>query len=106
MKTIAVVRYAAIVVFASAPLFAHAAENDSVQRCMNAFASQNFSDRNVSFAIENDNSVRLPLIANSGTRHVQVIASERVSGRVLATANCQFRGNVLGEVTVAAPIVR
>ena len=104
MKTSALVRIAAVAAFASAPFVAQAAELEgSVQRCMDVFATQNFSDRATSFRIERERGVQLPLIASSGTRYVQVVATERASGKVLATAQCQVRNNTtIGEITIAS----
>jgi hypothetical protein len=102
MKTTALVRYAAVAVLASAPLFAQAAGLDTVQRCMDVFATQNFSDRATTFKIDDDYSPRLPLTVNSGTRYVQLVASDRSSGRVIAKANCSVRAGVItiGDISV------
>ena len=104
MKTSALVRIAAVAALASAPFVAQAqdTETSSVQRCMDVFASQNFGDRATSFRVERDRQLNLPLIASSGTRYVQLTATERTSGRVLATAQCEVKGSAtLGEITIS-----
>jgi len=106
MKTFALVRYAAVAVLVGAPLFAQAADVDSVQRCMDAYAAQNFADRTVSFAIDQGiEGPRSSVFGITGTQHVQLIATERVTGRVLATARCAVKRNApIGQVSISALI--
>ena len=106
MKTFALVRVAAVALLGSAPLFAHAADTTVVQRCMDKFAAESFADRTTSFAKVQNEGPLLPLIANTGTRHVLLTASQPSSGRVLATANCTVRGDAttLSDVIVATEI--
>ena len=102
MKTSAYVRYAVVALMASAPLFAQATENDSVQRCMDVFATQSFADRPTSFKVERNFAPRVPLMFSSGTQHVNLIASDLASGRVVAKANCTVRNGVttVGEIRI------
>jgi hypothetical protein len=103
MKTIAYVRFAAVALLASAPVFAQAAESDSVQRCMDVFATTSFADRATSFKIERTYAPLLPLIYRSGTNRVQLVASDLASGRIIATAHCSIRQGVttVGEVSTS-----
>ena len=105
MKTSALVRIAAVAAVACSPFAVQAAELEgSVQRCMDVFATQNFADRTTSFRIERERQVLLPLIASTGTRYVQLVATERATGKVLATAQCEVKNSTstIGEITIAA----
>jgi hypothetical protein len=104
MKTSALVRIAAVAAFACSPFVVQAAELEgSVQRCMDVFATQNFADRTTSFKVERERPVLLPLIASTGTRQVQMIATDRASGKVLATAQCEVKSSTkIGEIIIAS----
>jgi hypothetical protein len=79
---------------------ASAADTDSVRACMESFVAQNFPDRVVSFQVKNDRTA-LPLIASTGTRSVELIATGKTSGRVIATATCKVKeGGREGNVSV------
>jgi len=93
MKTTALIRIAAIAAFVSAPLFAQAAEVDSVKRCMDAYATQNFANATVSFADDSAFGVRTPVI-HKLTRHVRVVVTDRASGKVVAKAVCEVNRTV------------
>lgn len=86
-----------------APFLAQAADNDSVQRCMDAFASQNFPNSSVSFVVQDSGRPILPLIAQTGTQQIQLVATSPVTGKVLGKTTCEVRetGHREGEVTVA-----
>jgi hypothetical protein len=106
MKTFAFVRYAAVALLAGAPLFAHAANPDAVQLCMDKFAAENFSDRTTEFKREDRGDMTLPLSVRGGTLHVRLTASHGSSGQVLATASCNVRNQVvtLSDVIVATAV--
>ena len=91
MKTTALMRYAAVAFLTAAPLFAYAQDIGAVQRCMDKFATENFSDRAVSFKAESAEAPVLPLSLNNGTQRVLVVASDAVSGHVIAKASCSVR---------------
>ena len=84
------------------PLLAQAATGDSIERCMDAFASKNFPDSRVTLLVEGDRQDATPLIARTGTQSVQLVATAKSNGRVLAKTTCQVResGNREGQVTV------
>jgi len=103
MKTLSLVRSAVFATLAIAPA-AFASDVDSIQGCMDSFAARNFADKNVSFVVEGDTRMGLPLQANGGTRQVQLVATERNTGRVLATATCSIRDSSnSGRVIVLLP---
>jgi hypothetical protein len=86
---------------AFAPLAASAATAESIRACMDSFAAQSFPDKAVSFVVAEDRSFTIPLVALSGTQTVQLVASEKSSGRVIATATCKVRsGGKQGNVSV------
>ena len=74
-----------------APFVAQADDSASVQRCMDSFAAQNFPDSSIVFVVKDEPFAPLPLIARTGTQAVQLIATSKTSGRVLATATCKVR---------------
>ena len=86
-----------------APFLVHAAESDSIQRCMDSFAAQNFPNSRIAYVVNNDGGRPLmPLIAQTGTQSIELIATSRSDGRVLGKATCQVRdsGSREGEVIV------
>jgi hypothetical protein len=85
-----------------APFLVHAAESDSIQRCMDSFASQNFPNSRIAYVVNDGGRPLMPLIAQTGTQSVELIATSRADGRVLGKATCQVResGNREGEVIV------
>lgn len=105
MKTSLPVRFGLVASLALAPALAFSADAASVQSCMESFAAQHFADSKVSFVVQGDTGLLMPLAANSGTRQVQLVASERSSGRVLATATCAVRERAKsGRVIVLSPL--
>jgi len=89
MKTRKTLKYAAVV--AMTPFFAQAAMTDSIQRCMDTFAAENFPGSNVSFVVNETNYDPIPLIARSGTQSVKIVATAKSDGRVLGTATCKVK---------------
>lgn len=105
MKTSLPVRFGLVASLAFAPALAFSADVASVQGCMDSFAAQHFPDSKVSFVVQGDTSLLMPLAANGGTRQVQLVASDRSSGRVLATATCAVRDSAkTGRVIVLSPL--
>ena len=94
----------AVVALGLAPLIAFAGPSDSIQRCMDEFAAQNFPANPVKFVIEDPNRGPESLIAQTGTQTVQLVA-EDASGRVISQTTCQVRNmkNREGQVIIMAP---
>jgi hypothetical protein len=86
-----------------APFLIHAAESDSVQRCMDSFSAQNFPNSRITYVVNDGGRPLMPLIAQTGTQSVELVATSRSDGRVLGKSTCQVRdiGNREGEVLVA-----
>lgn len=104
MKTVSPIRSALIASIAFSPALAFGADSESIQDCMDTFAARHFPNSKVSFVVEDDAGFPAPLIASTGTREVQVVASDADSGRVLATATCAVRENSkVGNVIVLLP---
>jgi D-serine deaminase-like pyridoxal phosphate-dependent protein len=102
MKTVSI-RTAMLASLAFAPA-AFATDAASIQGCMDSFAARHFADSKVTFAIEGDTGFSVPLVARGGTRQVQLVATARNTGRVLATATCAIRdGAKEGRVIVLLP---
>jgi hypothetical protein len=87
-----------------APLAASAAGTDSIRACIDTFVAQNLPGRHASFTVDDERTTQVPLIASTGTRTVALVASEKNSGRVIATAICKVRneGGKSGSVTIGS----
>ena len=95
----------ALVALGLAPFLAQAAPNQSIQRCMDEFAAQNFPSNPVKFVIEETSGGPESLIAQTGSQTVQLVASD-ANGKEITRTTCQVRGGRSGEgqVIVMSPL--
>jgi hypothetical protein len=80
----------------SGPMAAQAGDSDLVQSCAKSFIAEQFPNRVTSVRIESNYRGFGPLVLRA-TPQVTLIAREKTTGRVLATANCRSHA---GEVDV------
>src|SRR5687767_10664325 len=94
--------YCVASLLAMAPFASHAETDDSIRQCMDNFASQHFPNQPVTFVVQETAGMPMPLIAQSGTQSVKLVATGRSSGREYATATCDVKGSGVrsGTVTV------
>jgi hypothetical protein len=90
----------------SLPSFgALAAEPDPIRACMDTFVAQNFPDRVVSYRVKAERPASPLLIAFPGTQYVDLVATVKATGEVIASATCKVKpGDKEGKVNVG-PIV-
>jgi hypothetical protein len=71
---------------------------------MDEFAAQNFPNSRVSFVIEDAHQGPMPLVMQTGTQWVRLVATAP-TGRVLAKTTCEIRTGATreGQVIVMPP---
>jgi hypothetical protein len=102
MKTL--VRVAAIATVALAPFAAHS-QDSAVYACADAFIAQSFAGKSTVVRVEREYAPLLPLVLQSNSSRVKLVASEKATNRVLATATCSTKGGIVTVEPVKADLI-
>jgi hypothetical protein len=105
MKTSALVRVVAVAAVAFAPFSVQAQDSEVLNACVDAFVAQNFADKSTTVRFERNYGYQLPLVLQTRAPRVKLVATEKSTDRVLATATCGEKGGIITVEPVKAEVV-
>jgi hypothetical protein len=105
MKTSALVRMVAVAAVAVAPFSVHAQDSEVMNACVDAFVAQNFADKSTTVRIERNYGYQLPLVLQTRVTRVKLVATEKRTDRVLASATCSEKGGIITVEPVKADLI-
>jgi hypothetical protein len=105
MKTSAFVRVVAVAAVAIAPLSVHAQDSEVLNACADAFVAQNFADKTTTVRFERNYGYQLPLVLQTRAPRVKLVATEKRTDRVLATAMCGEKAGIITVEPVKADVI-